>query len=535
LNTELISITNSIKELNIYVSKDEFDAIYYQELNSIRQKIKMPGFRPGRVPLKLIESQYGKSIKLEAGESIANEEFKKFLDKNTDVQIIGTPVFKEIKENEDGSQVYTIKIEVIPDFELKDYKSLEIFEPYHKVTDEEIEKEVNFKALELGEMTEIDVVTNAAECSITVDVYLLDNNTKQPVDAPPEEMVNFKALELGEMTEIDVVTDTAECSITVDVYLLDNNTKQPVDAPPEEMVMDLDDIYKDDEYIEFLRKEFLNKKVSDYVDWIAETEKYPNEISERLVIKKIEKRIPCEINDDFAKLASKERFDNLEDYKQDIGFSLQRFWDDRTRQLMEEQVISKVTELHDDIEVPDVLIMQIKEQMIKSHKERYPEYNPDEEKSKEYLDVIAPKIARVQLVQDKIVKKEKMEVEDYDYENFVDDFFAKNVEFSNYMTKDVMLQHVKADENTKQSLLKKKYVDFLLDFTKTNEIDYDEYINKNLNNQPYNNEVKLMDALDDEMLDDEMLDDEMFDDYDIIDDDNDDWEVIDDNTPIEDK
>ncbi|MCL2039145.1 MAG: hypothetical protein FWG85_01800 [Bacteroidetes bacterium] len=488
MNTELISITNSIKELNIYVSKDEFDAIYYQELNSIRQKIKMPGFRPGRVPLKLIESQYGKSIKLEAGESIANEEFKKFLDKNTDVQIIGTPVFKEIKENEDGSQVYTIKIEVIPDFELKDYKSLEIFEPYHKVTDEEIEKEVNFKALELGEMTEIDVVTNAAECSITVDVYLLDNNTKQPVDAPPEEMV-----------------------------------------------MDLDDIYKDDEYIEFLRKEFLNKKVSDYVDWIAETEKYPNEISERLVIKKIEKRIPCEINDDFAKLASKERFDNLEDYKQDIGFSLQRFWDDRTRQLMEEQVISKVTELHDDIEVPDVLIMQIKEQMIKSHKERYPEYNPDEEKSKEYLDVIAPKIARVQLVQDKIVKKEKMEVEDYDYENFVDDFFAKNVEFSNYMTKDVMLQHVKADENTKQSLLKKKYVDFLLDFTKTNEIDYDEYINKNLNNQPYNNEVKLMDALDDEMLDDEMLDDEMFDDYDIIDDDNDDWEVIDDNTPIEDK
>ena len=483
MNTELISITNSIKELNIYVSKDEFDAIYYQELNSIRQKIKMPGFRPGRVPLKLIESQYGKSIKLEAGESIANEEFKKFLDKNTDVQIIGTPVFKEIKENEDGSQVYTIKIEVIPDFELKDYKSLEIFEPYHKVTDEEIEKEIN-----------------------------------------------FKALELGEMTEIDVVTDTAECSITVDVYLLDNNTKQPVDAPPEEMVMDLDDIYKDDEYIEFLRKEFLNKKVSDYVDWIAETEKYPNEISERLVIKKIEKRIPCEINDDFAKLASKERFDNLEDYKQDIGFSLQRFWDDRTRQLMEEQVISKVTELHDDIEVPDVLIMQIKEQMIKSHKERYPEYNPDEEKSKEYLDVIAPKIARVQLVQDKIVKKEKMEVEDYDYENFVDDFFAKNVEFSNYMTKDVMLQHVKADENTKQSLLKKKYVDFLLDFTKTNEIDYDEYINKNLNNQPYNNEVKLMDA-----LDDEMLDDEMFDDYDIIDDDNDDWEVIDDNTPIEDK
>lgn len=445
MNTELTSISSCIKELKISVTKEEFDKKYYQELKVIQAKIRMPGFRPGRVPVKLIESQYGPSIKMETRESIANDSFKKFLE-NNDINVLGTPAFSDLKENEDGSQVYTIKFETIPDFELKDYKSLEIFEPYHKVTDEEVEKALNEQANRLGEKIETDIVADYNHI-VTVDRYISYKDTKEPTnDSPTEMLINMQE----DMIGIRGANDTMD-----------------------------------------LRDKFLNKKASDEVDFIGNAE------TERFVIKKIEKNIPCEINDEFVKLASKDKFDNLEDYKQEIGFSLQKFWDNKTRELMEEQIVSKVTELHDDIEVPDALTIEIKKQIIKSNKQQYPDYSPDEEKNKEYLDIISQKVARVQIVQDKIIKKEKIEVEDYDYENFVDDFLAKNSDFSQYnITKDVLIKNIKTDENMKGTLLRKKYVDFLLDFTKTNEIDYNEYINKNLNNKLYTDDISLMEEKD---------------------------------------
>jgi len=465
LNTELISISSCIKELKISISKEEFDNKYYQELKSIQAKIQMPGFRPGRVPVKLIEKQYGPAIKSEIHRTIVEDCLKEFYD-NNDVPILGTSAF-DVKENEDGSQVYSIKFETTPDFELKDYKSLEIFEPYHKVTDEEVEMEINRQARQLAKKEETDIVADYNHI-VTVDTYVLDNNTKEPTDEAP----------------YDIIIDMQEDMI--DSWSIDDNT------------MDI-------------RDKFLNKKISDVVDHIVDNEKNPNAISEKYIIKKIEKITPCETNDEFAKLASENKFDNIEDYKQEVGFSLQRFWDYRTHELMEEQIISKVTELHDDIEVPAALTENIKEQMIKSNKQKYPDYNPDE--NKEYLDAMAQKIARVQIVQSAIIKKEKIELEDYDYENFADDFLTKRPDFSQYITRDMLVQQLKTDETAKGTILKKKYVDFLLDFTKTNEIDYDDYHIERINKKNYNQQLYRK-AIEEEkeILSDDDIEAEMFED-----------------------
>jgi len=428
LTSELISISSSLKELKISITKEEFDGKHEQELKEIQQKIKMPGFRPGRVPTKLIKQQYGPALKSDLQDKTANEYFRNYLQTN-DIAVLGTPSFSDIQENEDGSQVYIIKFETLPDFDLKDYKTLEIFEPYHKVTDKEIEDALNHSAKMLGERVEEEIVADYNYYVVT-DSYLLDDAGEPTEDKPYLDMPIDLSLEnIGEVREL-----------------------------------------------------FLNKKVNDEIKYFPDKEKNKGQRPEKFIIKKIEKIIPRELNDEFAKSASQDRFDNLEDYKQEIGFSLQKQWDERTRQLMEEQIISKVTELHEDIELPNVLLEGAREQIIKSYKKQNPNFDENDEEAKKYLDTISQKAVRVELVQDRIIKTEKIELEDYDYENFADDFLLKHAEMGMGQTlpKDIILQHIKTDENLKGNLLKKKYVDFLLDFTKTNEIDYNEYINKNI-------------------------------------------------------
>jgi trigger factor len=427
LTSELILVSSCIRELKIFLTKEEFDDVYNQELRNIQKKIKMPGFRPGKVPIKLIQSQYGASIKIEAQENTAEKYFKDYI-RDNNITVLGTPAFTDLKENEDSSQIYIIKFETLPDFELKDYKSLEIYEPSHKVSDEEIDDEINHRARELSEREEVEIVTDYNHC-VTVDGYSL-------IDAEDEK---------GGMPHFGEIL----------FYLSDGK-----------------------EFISKVRELFLNKKVGEEVKYFPNKEEKDSwEGPKRFVIKKVEKIIPCEINDEFAKLASHDKFDNLDDYKQEIGFDLQKEWDEKSRQLMEEQIISKIMELHNDLELPTVLVAEVRTQVINSYKQQNPYFDENKEGNKEYLDKIAQRIAKMELVQDRIIKKEKLEVEDYDYENFVDDFLSKHSEYGQSFSRDVLLTQVKTNENLKGNLLKKKFVDLLLDFTKTNEIDYDEYIN----------------------------------------------------------
>ena len=435
MTTELISTSSNTRELRITVTKEEFNDLYHQELVNIQQKIKMPGFRPGRVPIKIIQNQYGASVKFETQHIIANDNFRNYMEKN-DIPIVSAPNFSDAKDNEDGSQTYTVTFDTIPDFELKDYKSLEVYEPYHKVTDKEINDRINDISRAFEKKEAVDVISDY-EHYITAYCYQYDFNS--------DEILKNKEIESND-----------EPIIHIDL--------------------------RDD--MDSIKKQFLNKKIGDEVkesftdeDLAKIKVEHPDFVPEKYIIKKIEKIIPCEINDEFAKLASNDKFDNLEDYKQEVGFEIQNFWDNRTRRLLEDQILSKLIELHSDIEIPGIIIEGIIKELITEEKRNNPHFDENDDRNTEFFNKAAKEIAVMQIVQEKIMKKEKIELEEYDYENYADDFLLKQPGLKEQFTKDAIINILKSKESPlKENILKKKYIDFLLDFAKTTEIDYDEYI-----------------------------------------------------------
>jgi trigger factor len=129
-------------ELEITVTAQDIDKRVDQRLQEVGKTIKMPGFRPGKVPLKLLKQKYGKAIMGEVLEITVNETSTKALQDKKLKPAIQPKI--EVKSFDDGKDLtYTMQVEVLPKFDVKEFKGIKL----QKLTAKPGDKEIN-EALE---------------------------------------------------------------------------------------------------------------------------------------------------------------------------------------------------------------------------------------------------------------------------------------------------------------------------------------------------------------------------------------------------
>ena len=131
--------TDCKKELMIEIPPD----VVAKEANSLvsqyARTLKVPGFRPGRAPVDLIRRRFKDVIEEEVAQSL----FPKYLKEAVDGQrwrIAGRAHFRDVQFQDGSSARFKAVFEVYPDFELKDYKGLQVTEEAKSVTDEDVDK-----------------------------------------------------------------------------------------------------------------------------------------------------------------------------------------------------------------------------------------------------------------------------------------------------------------------------------------------------------------------------------------------------------
>jgi len=108
-------------------------------LKSLTRTTKIQGFRPGKVPLKLIQKRYGVGVRQEVvGELVQNSYFDAITQEK--LRPAGTPTIDPLEAELGQGLVYTAKFEVMPEFELAKVEELSIEKPLCEITDEDISK-----------------------------------------------------------------------------------------------------------------------------------------------------------------------------------------------------------------------------------------------------------------------------------------------------------------------------------------------------------------------------------------------------------
>ncbi len=125
-------------EVPAEVVSQELDRSYAK----LSKKVKIDGFRPGKVPRSVLERYYKEDAEREAIEKIVEKTLDDAIEQ-ANVVLILPPYVEEVSQVTSGqSFTYSALLDLWPEFEVPQYKALELIRPSVKVTDEEVDEQI---------------------------------------------------------------------------------------------------------------------------------------------------------------------------------------------------------------------------------------------------------------------------------------------------------------------------------------------------------------------------------------------------------
>lgn len=161
--------------LKVEITESDYKASYQDELKKYARQASIPGFRPGKVPVGMIERKYGTGIMLETINKLMNDELNKYI-QDEKLNILGDPVPNSEKGKIDFEMQkdfeFYFDICQMPEINIDLDESLELDYYVFKATDEQIDKAVEFQRMQQGNDVEIEEVIKDAE--VEFDLRRLD-------------------------------------------------------------------------------------------------------------------------------------------------------------------------------------------------------------------------------------------------------------------------------------------------------------------------------------------------------------------------
>src|SRR6202012_97157 len=136
-------------EFKINVPASDLDAKADAKLVDLKGKVRINGFRPGKVPVSHLKKVYGRSVMAETiDQTIRDTNSQLFTERGfrlaTEPKITMPTEEKEVEQILSGKSdlPYTVAIGVVPPIALADFKSFKVEKPVAEVTDAEVDDAV---------------------------------------------------------------------------------------------------------------------------------------------------------------------------------------------------------------------------------------------------------------------------------------------------------------------------------------------------------------------------------------------------------
>lgn len=137
------------REIKVTVPAADMESKLLARLNDAKSKVRLNGFRPGRVPVQHLRKMYGKSLMAEVVNEIVTDSAQSILSERgekaaTQPEVQMTEDEKEAEKILAGNAdfEFSLAYEVVPPIEIKDYSGIALTRPVYDVPAEDIEEQV---------------------------------------------------------------------------------------------------------------------------------------------------------------------------------------------------------------------------------------------------------------------------------------------------------------------------------------------------------------------------------------------------------
>jgi trigger factor len=127
------------REFKVVVSAQDIERKTNDRLRDLGRTMRLPGFRPGKVPTSLLKQRYGESVRGEVLEQAVADSSQQAMSERGLRPALQPKI--EVVQFEEGKDLeYTMALEILPDIEPADFSTIEVEKPVAEVSDEQVDE-----------------------------------------------------------------------------------------------------------------------------------------------------------------------------------------------------------------------------------------------------------------------------------------------------------------------------------------------------------------------------------------------------------
>jgi trigger factor len=139
MNVEVENLPNCIASLHIELPPDFVTKEWNEVAKGFRQAARIPGFRPGKAPQHVVEAQFRKQIQEELTKKLVTETTREAI-REKGLKVLSISEVDGVEFTPERSMRFTATLITSPEFELPEYKGIQVKMPPSEITDQEIDR-----------------------------------------------------------------------------------------------------------------------------------------------------------------------------------------------------------------------------------------------------------------------------------------------------------------------------------------------------------------------------------------------------------
>ena len=364
------------RELAVEVEAARIDAAVNKALRRYQKRLEIPGFRKGKVPLRIVEARFGSSIRGEVLRDILPSLLEEAT-REAGLRPAASPQISQLDHEPGGNLTFTAELDVWPEIKVEHYENLAVTRMVHEVTDEEIGAQL--EELRRNQATERVVERPLANGDVLVaDLQRLDDSGL-PI--------------IGDKYEKHHILIGDENALSPEL----EDALVGMSAGEERKIRFA---YRDDLPNEQLAGQTAHFAVS------------AHEVRERTL---------PELDDEFAKDLG-EQFQTLDDLRQHLSGQLQQRWEYMAQQRLRSELINQLI-LKNDFELPESLVDNYLDSLEREHADHDRDHDHDPSHSDEERTQ-ATRQLKSYLLLESVREQAEVEVTDAEFAQFAGEHAA---------------------------------------------------------------------------------------------------------------
>ena len=279
MSVQVEKLEKNTAKLTIEVPAESFDNAMQEAYKKEKKNFSMPGFRKGKVPKQMIEKMYGPEVFYEEAANILLSENYPKSAQESGLKILSRPEIDITQIKKGEPFIYTAVVAVYPEFEIGNYKGIEVPVQNREVTDEDVQKEldreleknsrmvtVEDRPAQMGDVCNIDyagTIDGVAFDGGTAEGHDLELGSNTFIPGFEEQLVGVSA---GEEKDVKVTfpenyhAEDLKGKEAVFHCKVNKIQKKEVPALDDEFAQDVSEFDTLDEYKEDLKKQVADRK-----------------------------------------------------------------------------------------------------------------------------------------------------------------------------------------------------------------------------------------------------------------------------------